>query len=111
MSFQMTSWERTHPACPASDTEHAYVTHPPAGNAGDPSRVWLIKPGGGKQVVDTGLRYANGITLSPDQTLLYVDDYGSHWVYSYQIQPDGTLQFKQRYYWLHEPDAADDSGA
>ena len=90
---------------------NVYVTHPPAGNAGDPSRVWLIKPGGGKQVVDTGLRYANGITLSPDQTLLYVDDYRSHWVYSYQIQPDGTLQFKQRYYWLHEPDAADDSGA
>jgi sugar lactone lactonase YvrE/enterochelin esterase-like enzyme len=86
-----------------------YVTNP--GSGADPSKVWLIRPGGEKKVVDTGLRYANGITLSPDQTLLYVDDNRSHWVYSYQIQPDGTLQFKQRYYWLHVPDTADDSGA
>ena len=57
------------------------------------------------------LRSAGGVTLSPDQTLLYVTDPHSHWVYSYQIQPDGTLQYKQRYYWLHVPDDADDSGA
>jgi len=90
---------------------NVYVTHPPANNSNDPSKVWLIKPGGEKQVVDTGVRYANGITLSPDQTLLYVDDYRSHWIYSYRVQPDGTLTFKQRYYWLHAPDTADDSGA
>ncbi|HEY3139175.1 MAG TPA: SMP-30/gluconolactonase/LRE family protein, partial [Blastocatellia bacterium] len=59
--------------------------------------------------VDTGLVYANGITLSPDQSLLYVADYHSHWVYSYQIQPDGSLQYKQRYYWLHEYDPVDAS--
>ena len=51
------------------------------------------------------------MTASPDQTLLYVDDARSHWVYSYQIQADGKLAAKQRYYWLHEPDTADDSGA
>ncbi len=62
-------------------------------------------------MVDTGLRYSNGVTLSPDQTLLYIDDYRSHWVYSYQIQPDGTLAYKQRYYWLHVPDVPDDSQA
>jgi sugar lactone lactonase YvrE/enterochelin esterase-like enzyme len=90
---------------------NVYVTHPPANNSNDPSKVWLIKPGGEKQVVDTGVRYANGITLSPDQTLLYVADYRSHWIYSYRVQPDGTLTFKQRYYWLHAPDTADDSGA
>ena len=90
---------------------YVYVTNPPAGTSNDPSKVWLIKPGAEKQVVDTGVRYANGVTLSPDQTLLYVDDYRSHWVYSYQIQSDGTLQFKQRYYWLHEADTADDSAA
>src|SRR6185295_7012053 len=27
----------------------------------------------------------------------------------YQIQPDGSLQYKQRYYWLHEADATDGS--
>jgi sugar lactone lactonase YvrE len=61
--------------------------------------------------MDTGLKLANGITLSPDQSLLYVDDTRSHWVYSYVIQPDGTLADKQRYYWLHERDVDDDSGA
>jgi enterochelin esterase-like enzyme len=74
-----------------------YVTNPPAGASNEPSKIWLIKPDGAKQVVDTGLRYANGIALSPDQTLLYVADYRSHWVYSYIVQPDGTLAHKQRY--------------
>ncbi|MCI0339053.1 MAG: SMP-30/gluconolactonase/LRE family protein [Acidobacteria bacterium] len=86
-----------------------YVTSP--GNGADPSKVWLIKPNGEKMVVDTGLIFSNGLTLSPDQTLLYVDDMRSHWVYSYQIQPDGSLQHKQRYYWLNVPDTADDCGA
>jgi gluconolactonase len=87
-----------------------YVTNP-GWNGTDPSRVWLIKPDGEKQVVDTGLRFSNGLTLSPDQSLLYVADSRTHWVYSYQIQPDGTLGYKQRYYHLHVPDTADDSGA
>ena len=86
-----------------------YVTTP----GGEPGsgKIWLIKPGGEKKVVDSGISDANGITLSPDQTLLYAGDSRSHWVYSYQIQPDGTLRFKQRYYWLQVPDTADDSGA
>jgi sugar lactone lactonase YvrE len=88
-----------------------FVTNPPPGASNDPSKIWLIKPNGEKREVDTGLRYSNGLTLSPDQTLLYVADMRSHWVYSYQIQPDGSLQFKQRYYWLHILDTADDSGA
>ncbi len=90
---------------------NVYVTNPPPNNMNEPSKVWLIKPNGEKSVVDTGLKYANGVTLSPDQTLLYVADYRSHWVYSYFIQPDGTLQNKQRFYWLHTPDIADQSNA
>ena len=87
-----------------------YVTNP--GNRGDPSKLWLIRPDGTKLVVDQGgYGYANGIALSPDQSLLYVSDYGSHWVYSYVIQPDGTLANKQRYYWLHVGDNDDQSFA
>jgi gluconolactonase len=88
-----------------------YVTNPPGGAGNDPSKVWLIKPDGSKQVVDTGLHFANGIALSPDQLLLYVADYRSHWVYSYVVRPDGTLAHKQRYYWLHEADTEDQSYA
>jgi len=61
--------------------------------------------------VDTGLKYANGLTLSPDQSLLYVGDYRSHWVYSYVIQPDGTLTNKQAFDWLQTRNVDDDSGA
>ena len=75
------------------------------------SKVYYVSPQGEKKVVDTGLRFANGITLSPDQTILYVADSRSHWVYSYQVQPDGTLKHKQKYNHLHAPDSADDSGA
>jgi sugar lactone lactonase YvrE/enterochelin esterase-like enzyme len=89
-----------------------YVTEPNwTGANTNTSKVWLIRPDGSKQVVDTGLKFSNGVTLSPDQTLLYVADSRSHWVYSYQIKADGTLQHKQRYFHLHMPDTADDSGA
>lgn len=87
-----------------------YVTNP-GWNGTDPSQVWYISPKGEKKVVDTGLKFSNGLTVSPDQTLLYVADSRSHWVYSYQIQADGSLAHKQRYFHLHVPDTADDSGA
>jgi len=90
---------------------NVYVTEPDWDGARHSSNVWLIKPDGARTVVDKGLKFCNGITASPDQSILYVDDTKSHWVYSYQIQPDGTLKDKQRYDHLHVPDTADDSGA
>jgi sugar lactone lactonase YvrE/enterochelin esterase-like enzyme len=84
-----------------------YATNP----GGDTSRVWHITAQGEKKVVDSGLKFANGIACSPDQSLLYVADSRTHWVYSYQIQPDGALAYKQKYFHLHVPDTADDSGA
>src|SRR5207302_8245967 len=71
-----------------------YVTDP-FGTAND-SKVWYVSPQGEKRVVDTKLKFANGVTTSPDQSLLYVADSRTHWVYSYQIQPDGSLANKQR---------------
>jgi gluconolactonase len=86
-----------------------FVTNPD--RTTNTSQVWYIDPKGEKRVVDTGLIFSNGITLSPDQTLLYVADSRTHWVYSYQIQPDGSLAHKQKYYHLHVPDTAEDAGA
>ena len=87
-----------------------YVTEP---NREKPqaSCVSFIAASGAKKVVDTGLIFPNGVTLSPDQSLLYVADTKSHWVYSYQVQPDGSLRHKQKYFRLHVPDNADGSGA
>jgi sugar lactone lactonase YvrE/enterochelin esterase-like enzyme len=87
-----------------------WVTNP-GGTGPEGSKVWYISPAGEKRVVDTGLKFANGVTLSPDQSLLYVADSRSHWVYSYQVQPDGSLAHKQRFYHLHVRDTEDDSGA
>jgi sugar lactone lactonase YvrE len=75
------------------------------------SKVWYVSPTGEKKVVDTGLQGATGITTSVDGWLLFVADGRSHWVYSYQINADGTLSNKQRFYWLHVADDADQSGA
>lgn len=90
-----------------------YVTDSTASATNGTTEVWLIKshPHGQTSVVDTGLKFANGLALSPDQSLLYVSDYRSHWVYSYMVQSDGTLADKQKYYWLHERDVDDDVGA
>jgi sugar lactone lactonase YvrE/enterochelin esterase-like enzyme len=84
-----------------------YVTSP-VGNQG---QVWHVATDGTKREVDSGINFPNGVTLSPDQTLLYVADYRSHWVYSFQIQSDGSLAHKQKYYHLHVPDTSDSSGA
>ena len=72
-----------------------------------PSKLYLIRPNGEKVLVDEGLKFANGLTFTPDQTQLYVTESATHWVWIYQIQADGTLTNKQKFGWLH---SKDDSG-
>jgi sugar lactone lactonase YvrE/enterochelin esterase-like enzyme len=74
-------------------------------------KVWYTTPSGERRLVDSGLGFANGIVLSPDQTLLYVADTRSQWVWSHVVQPDYSLAHKQPYFHLHIPDPATDSGA
>lgn len=88
-----------------------YITNPTRAGAA-PSKVLLVRAGSGRAVaVDSGILFPNGITLSADQSLLYVDDSRSHWVYSFVIRPDGTLADKQRYGHMYSPDQLDASGA
>lgn len=84
-----------------------YVTVPDGTQK--PSKIVLIKPTGERMVVDEGLKYANGIALTPDQTQLYVSESASHWVWIYKINTDGTLAYKQRFGWLHAPDDAENA--
>lgn len=79
-----------------------YVTSPDGRER--PSKLYLIKPNGERTTVDEGLKFANGLCLSPDQTQLYVTESATHWVWVYQIQPDGSLKHKQKYGWLHVRD-------
>jgi sugar lactone lactonase YvrE len=77
----------------------------------NPSKLYLLRPNGEKIEVDAGLKFANGLCLSPDQTQLYVTESASHWVWVYQIQPDGTLAARQRFGYLHVPDTAENAWA
>jgi sugar lactone lactonase YvrE len=74
-------------------------------------KVWLINADHEKRVVDTGITRPNGLRLSPDQTLLLVDDTAGQFVYSFQIEADGSLAHKQPYFWLHLPAGKTESGA
>lgn len=83
-------------------TGNTYVTVPNGSAA--PGKIFLIRPSGERLVVDEGLRFPNGLTLSPDQSQLYVAESASHWIWAYKILPDGKLAYKQRYGWLHVSD-------
>jgi gluconolactonase len=80
---------------------NVYVTVP---DGEKPGKLYLIRPGGQPVVVDSGLRFINGLCFTADQTALYVAESASHWIWVYSILPDGSLTNKERYGWLHVPD-------
>jgi gluconolactonase len=82
-----------------------YVTDP------NHKQIWLIDRKRNKRVVDSGITFPNGLTFSPDQSLLLVADTRGRFVYSFQVQPDGALAQKQPFCHLHIPDSQLDSGA
>jgi enterochelin esterase-like enzyme len=75
-------------------------------NAG---KIFLVKKDYTKTIVDTGLNNPFGLALTPDHSQLYVTESNSHWVWIYNIKPDGTLTNKQHYGWLHVPDTAENA--
>ena len=81
---------------------YIYITQPDGREK--PSKLLLLKPNGEKVILDEGLKFANGLCFSPDQTQLYVTESASHWVWVYSILPDGTLTNKQKFGWLHVRD-------
>jgi sugar lactone lactonase YvrE/predicted alpha/beta superfamily hydrolase len=74
-------------------------------------QVWFLDAQRKKRVVDTGIARPNGLCLSPDQTLLLVADTQGPFVYSFQVQADGSLAHRQKYHWLHLVDGSTQSGA
>lgn len=73
-------------------------------------KVWRLSPERKLQeVISRGPRFPNGIMLSPDQSLLMVADYRSKWVWSYQIQADGSLAFGQPFYRMVTSDVSNES--
>jgi sugar lactone lactonase YvrE len=88
-----------------------YVTFP-GWNGSDPSQV-ILHPAkwreGGRRYRPPLLERHHHVAR-PDAALCRRTR-RTRWVYSYQIQPDGTLKHKQKFYWLHVSDSDDDSMA
>ena len=74
-------------------------------------KVWFIDAERNKRVVHEGIERPNGIMLSPDQSLLAVADSWGKWVWSFQVQADGSLAHGQPFYRLETPDATSRSSA
>ena len=86
-----------------------YVTDNDDKKPNNGGTVWLVKDGQKKQV-DAGIKFASGLAMRPDQWLLSVAEGHSKWVYSYQMNADGTLTNKERFFHLHVADWDDDAG-
>jgi gluconolactonase len=67
-------------------------------------RVWFIDAKGVKRVAHEGIQFPSGICLSVDQAFLMVDDSANRWVWSFQVQPDGSLANGSPFYRLEMPD-------
>jgi gluconolactonase len=67
-------------------------------------QIRFIDGDGNQKVVHEGIGFPNGIVLSPDQKLLAVADYSSKWVWSFSVEPDGSLRNGQPFYRLETPD-------
>ena len=83
--------------------------------------IWFTSPGqkqirfidreGRQRVVHEGIGYPNGIVLSPDQRLLAVADYATKWVWSFTVEPDGSLRNGQPFSRLETSDTPLDAAA
>jgi gluconolactonase len=82
-----------------------YFTEPPT------KKVWFIDAKGDKRVVHEGIAFPNGVRLSPDQSLLMVADSQGKWVWSFQVQPDGSLANGVPFHRLETTDESSASGA
>lgn len=82
-------------------TGGVYFTEPKA------RRIWYAGLDGRKRVVDERVGFPNGIRLSPDHSLLLVADTVSRWIWSFQIQPGGSLAYGVAFHRLEMEDELD----
>lgn len=57
-------------------------------------QLWRVSPEGETQLLEAGMGTTNGIALSPDARLLYVNESVQRNVWRYTLNPDGSLADK-----------------
>jgi len=73
-------------------------------------QVEFIEPNGEVRVVDKGINAPNGLTLSTDQQTLAVSDYGGRNVWTFRVEPDGSLSDKEPYMTMRTPEEGKSAG-
>ena len=64
----------------------------------------LVGPDGTAKIVAQGLRFPNGIAVTADEQCLVVAESDGNCLARFEIRPDGSLQFCERFGNFHEPD-------
>jgi len=77
---------------------------PPPPDRGADGRIIQVAPDGATRVVAEGLRFPNGIAISPDHRRLVVAEMDGECVADYEMAPDGSLTFRRRLPCGKEPD-------
>jgi gluconolactonase len=75
------------------------------------SELWLHPASGKRRKLDTGLKGADGVALSPDGLWLFVTQSLSRTGISYRVLADGGVDARAPFYVFYVPAWADDSGA
>lgn len=75
------------------------------------SALWLIPAHGEPKQLDTNLKGAAGIAISPDGLWLFVAQNQSRFGMSYRILADGSVDAREPFYDFYVPASANDSGA
>jgi len=72
-------------------------------------KIWFVDKSHNKRAVYEGesIIFPNGVRFSPDESLLLVADTASKWVWSFQVQKDGSLANGEPFYHLELPDDID----
>jgi len=72
--------------------------------------VYYINPEGKVMQVATDINRPNGITLSPDEKTLYVNDWAGSYLVTYAVQKDGTLKDRKNFAKFTDAQDAEDGG-
>ena len=74
-------------------TDPANVPNPPM-----PPAVYYIAPGGGNVIkVADRIEFPNGVTMSLDQKVLYVNDTAGEYIIAFDVQKNGTLRNRRNF--------------
>ena len=74
-----------------------YFTQPEKANVG-----YILPDGKGMKIVAENITRPNGITMSPDERILYVNDSRGEYLLAYDVQPDGSVTNRRNFTKYHQ---------